>query len=92
MSTKMFATVKGKTCEGEEFTENLEFTLLPPEKGSSYYGTGCYMRVDMSISGHKLCDVRYAKTTDIEILADRYIKDWYGQNAKEIWKQFPSES
>ena len=88
---KLLARVKGITCEGEPFVENLEFTLIPPETGSRYYGTGYYMRVKMSISGVQLEDVRYARTTDIEILADRFIKGWYGDNAREVIKQFPVE-
>lgn len=88
---KMFATVSGTTCEGEAFTEELVFTMLPPVKGSSYYGTGYYMSVDMSMSGHQLVDVRYERTTDVEILADRFIHNWYGPNAHDIAKQFPEE-
>ena len=38
----------------------------------------------------ELCDVRYERTTDVEILADRYIKNYYGKNAEEVEKQFPS--
>ena len=89
--TKMFATVSGQTCEGEDFTETLTFTLIPPGKGLPHYGTGYYMKVDMSISGHQLLDVRYERTTDIEILADRFIKKWYGKNAHDVCKQFPAE-
>lgn len=88
---KMYATVSGKTCEGEDFTEELKFTMLPPDKGTAYYGTGYYMSVDMSLSGHQLIDVRYERTTDVEILADRVIRNWYGDNAREIAKRFPKE-
>ena len=31
------------------------------------------------------------RTTDIEILADRWIKSFYGKNAKEVIKEFPAE-
>ena len=89
MYDTMYATVTGTTCEGEPFTEELKFNLLPPEDGKSHYGTGYYMRVVMSISDAHLEDVRYAKTTDIEILADRFIKGWYGDNAQDVVKQFP---
>lgn len=87
METKqdtIIAEVKGVTCEGEPFEEQLEFHLIPPANGEPYYGTGYYMRVKMSLSGVQLEDVRYAKTTDIEILANRFIKGWYGENAKEV--------
>ena len=80
----IFATVKGTTCDGDPFEEQLEFHLIPPADGEPHYGTGCYMRVKMSLSGVQLEDVRYAKTTDIEILANRFIKGWYGENAKEV--------
>ena len=88
MFKKMYATVKGTTCDNEPFEEDLVFTMIPPED-NNHYGTGYYMLVKMSISGAKLCDVRYDRTTDVEILADRFIKNWYGPNAHEITKQFP---
>lgn len=88
---KLNATVRGKTCEGKEFTEELAFKMLPPEEDGAQYGTGYYMRVEMSISGPQLIDVRYERTTDVEILADRFIRNWYGDNAREITKTFPGE-
>ena len=88
---KMFATVSGKTCDGEDFTEELEFKMLPPEAGSRHYGTGYYMAVDMSLSGKQLLDVRYERTTDIEKLADLFIRSWYGDNARSVSKKFPLE-
>lgn len=86
----MFAKITGKTCEGEDFTEECKFHLIPPAS-KNHYGTGYYMKVEMSISGTQLEDVRYAKTTDVEILADRFIRGWYGDNAKDIVKWFPAE-
>lgn len=86
---KLFATVSGKTCEGEDFTEGLTFTLIPPAEGSEYYGTGYYMRVDVSTGRHHYIDVRYERTTDIEKLADGFIKGWYGKNAQEVKKWAP---
>lgn len=88
MRDKMFATVKGTTSDGDPFEEELKFSLIPPRDGEAHYGTGCYMRVEMSNSGPQFEDVRYARTTDIEILADRFIKGWYGTNAKEVIKSF----
>ncbi len=89
----MFAKVSGTTSEGIKFTEKLTFHLIPPEKGVTEYGTGYYMRVtgEGLPWGKQLEDVRYAKTTDIEILADRWIASWYGENAEEVIKQFPVE-
>lgn len=86
----MSATVKGVTCEGEPFIENLEFTLIPPSD-THHYGTGYYMTVKSSGNTH-LVDVRYERTTDIEILADRWMQGWYGKNAHEISKQFPDNA
>lgn len=88
MYDKMKAIVKGTTCEGIPFTEELEFELLPPAEGKSYYGTGYYMRVKMSLGRPQLEDVRYARTTNIEILADSFIKSWYGSNAEKVQKEF----
>ena len=82
----MKATVSGTTCEGQSFTEELLFTMIPPEN-SNHYGTGYYMTVKTSTQTH-LIDVRYERTTDVEILADRWIENWYGKNAQEVTKQF----
>ena len=84
----MNATVSGVTCEGKDFSEELTFKLLPPDAGTSLYGTGCYMRVITPYDKY-LVDVRYERTTDIEILAERWIAGWYGENARDIVKQFP---
>lgn len=86
MYETMNATIKGTTCEGEPFTEDLLFTMVPPEN-SQHYGTGYYMTVKTPTQTH-LIDVRYERTTDVEILADRWIKNWYGANAKEVTKWF----
>lgn len=83
---KMWAKVTG-VADGDAFTEDLEFTLIPPDESKSYYGTGYYMRVKTPYEV-KLIDVRYERITDIEILADRWMKNWYGDNAKDISKRF----
>lgn len=95
---KMKATVKGTTCDGEAFTDNVKFTLIPPNEEEMYYGTGCYMRVetesniDTYVSRNvQFYDVRYERTTDVEIIADRIIESWYGKNAEEITKQFDQQ-
>ena len=80
------ATVSGTDCMGEAFTTTCEFTLHPPED-SNHYGTGYYMTVKTPENKH-LVDVRYERTTDIETLADRWIKSWFGENAKEVVKEF----
>lgn len=91
---KMKAVVRGTDCEGNRFEEVLEFKMLPP-KNSNHYGTGYYMSVKFLTSPYphplvETCDVRYERTTDVEILADRYIKNYYGKNAEEVEKQFPT--
>lgn len=95
MYDKMFATVKGHDCRGNEFETNLEFNLVPPAEGESHYGTGYYMVVKHSCKNDPplkdYVDVRYEQTTDIEILADRWIKNYYGKNAEEVTKEFPAE-
>lgn len=79
---KMKATVIGES-EGKPFEEELIFTMLPPDEKESYYGTGYYMHIKAP-HDVKLIDVRYERSTDVETLADRWIKDWYGPNAKDI--------
>lgn len=88
MYNEMKATVNGINSYGEEFTEPIHFKLLPPNKGERFYGTGYYMRVELP-SSTVLVDVRYSKTTDIEILADQWIDGYFGKNAIDVVKQFP---
>jgi DNA-binding transcriptional regulator YiaG len=87
MYTTMTATVSGTNCEGNPFSLTCEFTLIPP-KDSNHYGTGYYMRVEAP-GIRDLLDVRYERTTDISVLADRWIRDYFGKNAKEVVKEFP---
>lgn len=83
-TNKMKITVKGLNCELEPFTEICEFELIPPTD-NNHYGTGYYMMV--KVNGRKqLYDVRYERTTNIEILANRWIESNYGKNAREIIK------
>lgn len=84
---KMKATVKGKTQTGRNFEVEIHFEMIPPKENDRYYGTGYYMAVEMPSSEH-LVDVRYEGTTDVEILADRFIKNQYGENAREVIKCF----
>lgn len=89
---KLFATVKGTDCTGKKFEEELEFLLIPPTD-EYHYGTGYYMRVKALVTPYRkwneLIDVRYERTTDVEILADRFIEGFYGKNAEEVYKTFP---
>lgn len=89
----MNATVKGHACDGREFEDTLKFVMCPPKEGEKYYGTGYYMVVEQRSNEYpmqKHCvDVRYECTTDVEILADRWIKNFYGKNAEDIRKEFP---
>ena len=83
----MKAMISGTTYENEPFCEEVVFTLVPPSD-SNHYGTGYYMTVKTPAQKH-LVDVRYERTTDIEVLADRWIEGWYGKNAQEVTKEFP---
>ena len=88
--TEMKATLMGTSEEGVDFTLELTFKLLPPEEGSEYYGTGCYMSVK-GPHNNQLVDVRYEKTTDIEILADRWIESNYGNCVNSVTKKFEED-
>ena len=77
-------TVSGMNHELKPFTVICEFELIPPTD-SNHYGTGYYMIAKVNGERH-LIDVRYERTTDIEILADRWIKNYFGKNAHEIIK------
>ena len=82
----MKATVTGTDCEGKDFVCDILFTMIPP-KDADHYGTGYYMTVKTPWYTH-LIDVRYERTTDIEILADRWIENYFGKNAREVVKEF----
>ena len=91
MKMTLTVIVKGTTCDNEPFVANVQFTMIPPKDGEAHYGTGYYMAVeessDVSPKHKEYVDVRYERTTDIEILADKWIKNWYGKNAKEVIKK-----
>ena len=82
----MKAIVSGTNCSGKAFTVTCDFTMIPPAD-SNHYGTGYYMMVLMPGDKHYV-DVRYERTTDIEVLADRWIKNWFGKNAEKVVKVF----
>ena len=84
------AIVKGRTEDGEDFETHIDFKILRPKENETHYGNGCYMRVKLP-HDTKLVDVRYSRTTDIEILADQWIKGWFGDNAKEVEKEFEQQ-
>lgn len=79
--------VKGFSNNVGEFEEELLFTLSFPKENESHYGTGCYMGVEWKNSHNRQSyDVRYERTTDIDVLAKRIIESYYGKNAKDVIK------
>lgn len=76
------AIIEGTTCEGVQFKEEAKFELIPPKDGN-HYGTGYYMVVNIGPHNKQYIDVRYERTTDIEELARRFIKSYYGNNFTE---------
>lgn len=83
MKKQVNAIVKGRTERGKQFMVNIEFEIIKPKKGDSYYGNGCYMIVNVGENEY-IIDTRYAGTNDVKELAIRWIKGWYGDNAKEV--------
>ena len=60
-------------------------TAIPPKEGTQYNGTGYYLsavpmkkngRPDEDAAIH--WDMRYAETTDIQVMADYWVRDYYG--------------
>lgn len=95
MYDTIHARVTGTNCDNEPFEEIVDFHLIRPKDGN-HYGTGCYLSVRQNTKAYprpvvSTCDVRYARTTDVEILADRWIADYYGPNAHEVSKWFDAE-
>lgn len=69
--------------EGENFTTDLMFTLIPP-KEKTFYGNGYYMKVDIKGNTFAWVNVRYSGKPDIKKLANQWIENYFGENAKEI--------
>ena len=60
-------------------------TAIPPKEGTQYNGTGYYLNAvplkkngkpDEDAAIH--WDMRYAETTDIQVMADYWVRDYYG--------------
>lgn len=77
--------VMGKDNDGKMFSEILDFHLMPPRKNEDYYGNGYMMNIK-SKSRVDYMDIRYQRTTDIEILAERWVEAVYGENAEVLVK------
>lgn len=78
----MKATVRGTTERGKDFLTEIDFVLHEPER-EGYYGTGCYLTAE--INGDTfIVDVRYEKTTCIKTLAERWIANYFGGNARQV--------
>lgn len=93
---KATAVVSGVNCEGQNFTETVEFTLAPPKKDEPHYGNGYYMGVKIkgqpSFCGRPtFCvDLRYEAwfDGDIEEPASRWLRNWYGNNMMDCQMNF----
>lgn len=83
---EMNVIVRGVSWKKNDFETALKFILIPPTEGSQYYGTGCYMLVENASTGIEVdyVDVRYTRTHDIRVLAERWVKWYYGKNLREI--------
>lgn len=80
MAQKLVGIVDG-VCEGKAFTEEMNFELT--KSGAFKYGNGLMMIVNRPKWGtSEAVDVRYEKTTDLKILAEKWIKSFFGKNLK----------
>lgn len=82
MKNTLKMQVSGKDCQKQDFTTQVTFRLVPPT-GKDYYGNGYYMTVDMP-GNNFYVDCRYSGTTDINKLADTWMKNYFGPNAQEV--------
>ena len=66
-------------------TTDWVITAIPPKEGTQYQGTGYYITAvplkkngtpdeEAAVRG----DMRYAETTDIDTMADYWVRDYYG--------------
>ena len=87
MKTTAKYLVKGHSNFGEEFEIELTFTMYKVKEND--YGTGYYILMEGAATENyppfrQSYDVRYQRTTDIDVLADRVIETYYGENAEEV--------
>ena len=75
----------GKDNDGKMFSETLDFHLIQLKKDGDYYDNG-YMMSIKSKRRMDYMDVRYQRTTDIEVLAERWINAVYGEYAEVLVK------
>lgn len=70
-------------------------TAIPPKEGTEYYGTGYYLTAvpfkkdgtpDEEAAVH--WDMRYEETTDIQVMADYWVRDYYGGTYTKTTKYY----
>lgn len=73
-------------------------TAIPPEEGSIHYGTGCYLSaIPIREDGMPdeeakvLWDVGYARTTNLQRMAEAWIRDYYGGTITKKYVEYSVE-
>ena len=84
MKNTIKAVIAGHNCDGDSFCEEVRFNLAETAEKEKCYGTGCYIEMVFPTGKRIWYDMRYARTTDIVILARECIGDYYGKNAEQI--------
>lgn len=78
---KATATISGvNKRNGLQFNVSVQFTMIPPKECEAHYGTGYYMLVEFPDGNYNYVDVRYDKSTDVKVHAERFIKNYWGDN------------
>ena len=78
---KALAVVVNGVSMGKAFTEEIKFELEASE--AFKYGNGLMLIVHRPKWGEtEAVDVRYSKTKDIKVLADTWLKNFFGENLK----------
>ena len=78
---KALVVVVNGVSMGKAFAEEIKFELEASE--AFKYGNGLMLIVNRPKWGEtEAVDVRYSKTKDIKVLADTWLKNFFGENLK----------
>ena len=93
--TRITVKYRIKELSPKRRTTDWIIQAIPPEEGSTYYGTGYHINaIPIKDNGEPdenaaiYWDMRYAGTTDINELADIWVKDYYKGTIKKTVKYY----
>ena len=74
----MRATITGIACCDKKFNDKWKFKVIPPKKGTSYYGTGKYISAEMNGLFYRALDIRY-DNRPVDVIVYDFLQNYYGE-------------